>query len=48
MLDPATLTVDIHVRKDAALTADFIASIKEHGVMEPVSATARTTAPYTS
>lgn len=28
MLAPATLTVDINVRKDAALTADFIASIK--------------------
>ncbi|MEO5314331.1 ParB/RepB/Spo0J family partition protein [Pseudarthrobacter sp. CC12] len=38
MLDPATLTVDINVRKDVALTADFIASIKEHGVMEPVIA----------
>ncbi|MFB0839973.1 ParB/RepB/Spo0J family partition protein [Arthrobacter sp. E44] len=38
MLDPATLTVDINVRKDAALTADFITSIKEHGVMEPVIA----------
>ncbi|MEQ4568492.1 ParB/RepB/Spo0J family partition protein [Paenarthrobacter sp. CAP02] len=38
MLDPETLTVDINVRKDAALTADFIASIKEHGVMEPVIA----------
>lgn len=38
MLDPATLTVDINVRKDAALTADFVASIKEHGVMEPVIA----------
>uniref|UniRef100_UPI001124E5C5 ParB/RepB/Spo0J family partition protein n=1 Tax=Arthrobacter globiformis TaxID=1665 RepID=UPI001124E5C5 len=38
MLDPATLTVDINVRKDAALTAGFIASIKEHGVMEPVIA----------
>jgi ParB family chromosome partitioning protein len=38
MLDPATLTVDINVRKDAALTADFIASIAEHGVMEPVIA----------
>jgi ParB family chromosome partitioning protein len=36
MIDPATLTVDINVRKDAALTAGFIASIKEHGVMEPV------------
>lgn len=38
MIDPTTLTVDINVRKDAALTADFIASIKEHGVMEPVIA----------
>jgi ParB family chromosome partitioning protein len=36
MIDPTTLTVDINVRKDAALTTDFIASIKEHGVMEPV------------
>ena len=36
MFDPATLTVDINVRKDPALTADFVASIKEHGVMEPV------------
>lgn len=38
MLDPATLTVDVNVRKDAALTADFIASVREHGVMEPVIA----------
>ncbi|MDI2036838.1 ParB/RepB/Spo0J family partition protein [Paenarthrobacter nitroguajacolicus] len=38
MLDPTTLTVDINVRKDAALTVDFVASIKEHGVMEPVIA----------
>ena len=38
MIDPATLTVDINVRKDAALTPDFVASIKEHGVMEPVIA----------
>jgi ParB family chromosome partitioning protein len=38
MIDPATLIVDINVRKDAALTADFIASIKEHGLMEPVIA----------
>jgi len=38
MLNPATLTVDVNVRKDAALTPDFIASIKEHGVMEPVIA----------
>ncbi|MEW1812516.1 ParB/RepB/Spo0J family partition protein [Pseudarthrobacter phenanthrenivorans] len=38
MLDPATLTVDVNVRKDAALTPDFVASIREHGVMEPVIA----------
>ncbi|SEJ78737.1 chromosome partitioning protein, ParB family [Arthrobacter sp. yr096] len=38
MLDPATLIVDINVRKDAALTPEFIASIKEHGVIEPVIA----------
>ncbi|MFE4835317.1 ParB/RepB/Spo0J family partition protein [Arthrobacter sp. NPDC056691] len=38
MIDPATLTVDVNVRKDAALTPDFVASIKEHGVMEPVIA----------
>ncbi|ALV47955.1 hypothetical protein MB46_19140 (plasmid) [Arthrobacter alpinus] len=37
-LDPATLTLDINVRKDAELTAGFIASLKEHGVMEPVLA----------
>jgi ParB family chromosome partitioning protein len=29
MLDPATLTVDINVRKEAVLTPDFIARIKE-------------------
>lgn len=36
MLDPRTLTVDVNVRKDAALTPEFVASIKEHGVIEPV------------
>ncbi len=36
MLDPRILTVDVNVRKDAALTPDFVASIKEHGVIEPV------------
>ncbi|MBG6218652.1 ParB family chromosome partitioning protein [Arthrobacter sp. CAN_A6] len=36
MIDPRTLTVDVNVRKDAALTPEFIASIKEHGVIEPV------------
>ncbi|MGO4591831.1 ParB/RepB/Spo0J family partition protein [Paenarthrobacter sp. 2TAF44] len=38
MLDPTTLIMDINVRKDAALTPEFIASIKEHGVIEPVIA----------
>ncbi|WP_314326274.1 ParB/RepB/Spo0J family partition protein [Paenarthrobacter ilicis] len=37
-LDPSTLKVDVNVRKDAALTPSFVASIKEHGVMEPVIA----------
>ena len=38
MIDPTTLTVDINVRKDAALSANFVASIKELGVLEPVIA----------
>ncbi|GAA2130871.1 hypothetical protein GCM10009825_12150 [Arthrobacter humicola] len=38
MIDPTTLTVDINVRKDAALSASFVASIKELGVLEPVIA----------
>ncbi|MEV7136140.1 ParB/RepB/Spo0J family partition protein [Arthrobacter sp. NPDC093128] len=38
MLDPKTLTIDINVRKAADLKADFIASIKELGVLEPVIA----------
>jgi ParB family chromosome partitioning protein len=38
MLDPATLTMDVNVRRDAALTGDFVDSIREHGVMEPVIA----------
>ncbi|MFJ4268377.1 ParB/RepB/Spo0J family partition protein [Paenarthrobacter nicotinovorans] len=38
MLDPTTLIVDVNVRKDAALTPEFVASIKEHGVIEPVIA----------
>ncbi len=36
MFDPATLTVDTNVRKDAGLTPEFVASIKEHGVLVPV------------
>lgn len=38
MLDPKTLTIDINVRKAADLKADFIRSIKELGVLEPVIA----------
>lgn len=36
LLDPRALTIDVNVRKDAALTPEFIASIREHGVIEPV------------
>lgn len=36
LLNPATLTVDTNVRKDAELTAEFVASIKEHGVLVPI------------
>jgi ParB family chromosome partitioning protein len=38
MIDPSSLTVEVNVRKDAGLTKEFVASIKEHGVMEPVIA----------
>lgn len=38
MPDPTTLTIDINVRKDASLKPEFIASIKELGVLEPVIA----------
>ncbi|MDQ0636400.1 ParB family chromosome partitioning protein [Arthrobacter pascens] len=38
MIDPATLSVETNVRKDAGLTKEFIASIKEHGVLVPVVA----------
>jgi len=38
MLDPATLTVDTNVRKEAGLTKEFVASIQEHGVLVPVVA----------
>lgn len=37
-IDPNTLTVDTNVRDDAALDAEFIASIKEHGVLVPIVA----------
>ena len=38
MIDPTTLSVDINVRKNAGLTKEFVASIKEHGVLVPVVA----------
>jgi ParB family transcriptional regulator, chromosome partitioning protein len=37
-LDPATLLVDVNVRHDARLDADFLASIREHGVLVPIVA----------
>jgi len=37
-LDPATLVVNVNVRRDAKLTKRFVASIKEHGVLQPIVA----------
>ena len=37
MLDPATLLVDLNIR-EAKLDKDFVASIKDHGVIEPIVA----------
>jgi ParB family chromosome partitioning protein len=37
-LDPHTLVLDTNVRDEATLDADFIASIKEHGVLIPIAA----------
>src|ERR1700709_289346 len=37
MLDPATLLVDPNIR-EAKLDKDFVASIKDHGVIEPIVA----------
>ncbi|PPF64561.1 hypothetical protein C5E11_04000 [Clavibacter michiganensis] len=34
-LDPRTLIVDINVRKEPNLTADFLKSVKENGVLQP-------------
>lgn len=38
MVDPATLAVDVNVRKRTELGVEFIDSIREHGVLEPVIA----------
>lgn len=37
-VDPATLLVDINVRSDAALDNDFLASIRDLGVLMPIVA----------
>ena len=37
-LDPTTLELETNVRDDAALDADFVASIAEHGVLNPIVA----------
>lgn len=37
-LDPHTLELELNVRTDAALDAEFVASIKEHGVLTPIAA----------
>lgn len=38
LIDPTTLTVDSNVRKAADLGTNFVESIKEHGVLQPVTA----------
>lgn len=35
-LDPKTLVVETNVRREAGLTPEFVASIREHGVLVPV------------
>ncbi|HEY0238721.1 MAG TPA: ParB N-terminal domain-containing protein [Friedmanniella sp.] len=37
-VDPRTLVVEANVRTQARLTSQFVASIREHGVLEPVVA----------
>ena len=37
-LDPHSLTLELNVRDDADLDAQFVASIKEHGVLNPIAA----------
>jgi ParB family chromosome partitioning protein len=37
-IDPRELVLDTNVRDDAALDAEFIATIKEHGVLIPIAA----------
>jgi hypothetical protein len=37
-LDPRSLTLELNVRDVADLDAEFLASIKEHGVLVPIAA----------
>ncbi len=37
-IDPWCLLVDVNVRHDTRLDKDFVASIKEHGVLVPIVA----------
>ncbi|MBG6218918.1 ParB/RepB/Spo0J family partition protein [Arthrobacter sp. CAN_A6] len=37
-LNPAQLTIDANVRAEVHLDAEFLASIKQHGVLQPVVA----------
>src|SRR6188472_394737 len=41
-IDPAELLIDVNVRKDDRLDKDFIASIKELGVLVPITAVRKT------
>lgn len=36
MIDPATLVIDTNVRLDATTAKTFVASIKQHGVLQPI------------
>lgn len=37
-LDPTTLLVDVNIRHDNRLDKDFVASIRDHGVLQPIVA----------
>jgi ParB family chromosome partitioning protein len=37
-LDPATLLIGANVRDDASLDKQFVASVREHGVLQPITA----------
>ena len=37
-LDPTALLVDVNIRHDARLDKDFVASIRDHGVLQPIVA----------